>query len=50
LAPLSPRPAGPKVFWFFFSKKNVLLPSKTAAGVFPAAVLFGGYEKLFVHN
>jgi hypothetical protein len=22
-----PRPAGPKVFWFFFSKKNVLLSS-----------------------
>jgi hypothetical protein len=25
LAPSSPRPAGPKVFWFFFSKKNRFL-------------------------
>jgi hypothetical protein len=25
LARLLPKPAGPKVFWFFFSKKNRLL-------------------------
>jgi hypothetical protein len=24
LAPQAPQPAGPKVFWFFFSKKNRL--------------------------